>query len=188
MATFDAAVVSEANTAAAALETNNSSMQRLFALLKDLGIADKDRQTSRFDISPRYMTERNQQPVINGYVATNQVQVRVRNLPQLGKVLDSLVAGGSNQLQGVRFGIDDSTGLMNQARNRAFSDARSRAELYASAAGGRVGKVLSVSEQEIPETPRPMRMRAMAAEAAVPIAAGEQELSTTIHVVYELLD
>ena len=79
---------------------------------------------------------------------------------------------------------------MNQARNRAISDARSRAELYAQAAGVRVGKVKSISEQAI-AAPRPQSVgRALAAEAAgaVPVATGEQEIRATIHMVFALED
>ena len=122
---------------------------------------------------------------------TNQVQVRVRNLPDLGKVLDSLVSAGSNQISGISFGIDDSTGVLNQARNRAVADARSRAELYAHAAGVKVGKVISISEQaiQVPQ-PRMLGRAMMAAEMSskVPVATGEQELRATVHAVFEMTE
>jgi uncharacterized protein YggE len=122
---------------------------------------------------------------------TNQVRVRVRNLADLGQVLDALIQVGSNQVSGIRFGIDDATGVLNQARNRAIADARSRAELYAQAAGVRVGKVLTISEQPI-QMPRPQFMaNAFAAEAraaSVPVATGEQELQASVDVVFALED
>ena len=52
---------------------------------------------------------------------TKAGELRVRNLPDLGKVLDSLVGAGSNRISGVSFGIDDPTGVLTQARNREAS-------------------------------------------------------------------
>ena len=118
----------------------------------------------------------------------NQVRVHVRKIDNLGHVLDVLVSAGSNQVSGISFGIDNPTGVMNSARNRAMSDARSRAELYAQAAGLAVGQVLQIREQQA-SLPRPQYLGVRAMEAsAVPIATGEQEISATINVVYELTE
>ena len=194
MATINTGVVTQAEKAADALEANNQAMERIMAVLKEFRIAAKDIQTSSFDVRPEYRRSRGpqgpQEPQIVGYRVTNQVSVKVRNLPQLGQVLDALINAGSNQVSGVSFGIDDPTGVMNQARNRAVADARSRAALYAQAAGVGVGKVLTISEQ-VMQVPRPPMMgRAMmAAEAgSVPIATGEQEIRATVHMVFALED
>jgi uncharacterized protein YggE len=109
----------------------------------------------------------------------------------LGKVLDALVQVGSNQISGISFGIDDPTGVLNQARSRAIADAKMRAQLYAQAAGVRVGKVLTIRESSVP-MPRPQNLAlgfaAEARSAAVPVATGEQELSASVTVVFELED
>jgi uncharacterized protein YggE len=189
-AMFDAGVVTQAPTAAQALESNNEAAQRMIEVLKEAQIADKDIQTSRIDISPIYSaTREGREPKITGYQVTNQVRVVVRSLPSLGRVLDAVVRSGSNQLGGIRFDIDNKTGVLNQARNRAMQDARARAELYAQAAGVKVGRVLTIQEAGgvVPE-PRGMMRFAVAAEAAVPVAPGEQELAASVNVTYELLD
>ena len=189
MATIITGVTTHAETAQAALEANNRAMQNLLDVLKENQIADKDVQTSNFDMSPEYQRDPRGQnnPKIIGYRATNQVRVQVRNLPQLGKVLDSLVFAGSNQVSGIGFGIDDPTGVLNQARQRTVADARSRAALYAQAAGVRLGHVISISEEPAMGPQPRFQARAMLAEAnAVPVATGEQELSATIQMVYTI--
>ena len=140
-------------------------------------------------MSPQYEQQRRQAsqnpPKIIGYVATNQLHIRVRNLSALGAVLDSVVKAGSNQINGIRFDIDDKTELLDRARSQAIFDARRRAEVYAVAAGAKLGNVKSIREAGIPSPqPRPM-LRAMAADA-VPIAPGEQSLSVSVTVVYAL--
>lgn len=188
MATIHTGVVTQASTAGEALATNNQAMAKVMQVLKDRGIASKDIQTSNFNVGPEYRHDsRGREPQLVGYRVTNQVQVRVRNLPELGAVLDALVQAGSNQVSGVSFGIDEPGGVLNQARNRAVKDARSRAELYAQAAGVAVGHVISISEQNL-QGPRPQYFaRAMADEASqVPVATGEQELQASVEVVFAL--
>lgn len=192
MATIDTGVVTQAPDASAALTANNQALEKLMQVLKEYQIAAKDIQTSNFNVNPEYRRgPRGQQDVeIAGYRVTNQVRVHVRNLPELGQVLDALVKAGSNQISGISFGIDDPEGVMTQARNRAVANARSRAELYAQAAGVGVGRVIAISEQGI-QMPRPQYLqRGMAAEAmaSVPVATGEQEVRANVTMVFELTD
>jgi uncharacterized protein YggE len=192
MATIQTGVVTQAEKARDALEANNAAMDGIMTALKSQKIKAKDIQTSSFDVRPEYKRgpRGQQQPEIVGYRVTNQVQIQVHNLPDLGAVLDAVIAAGSNQISAIRFGIDDPTDLLNQARNRAISDAQSRADLYAQAASVRVGQVITIREQSV-EVPRPQHMGyGMTAKASstVPIATGEQQLRATVHMVFALKD
>ena len=192
VATINTGVVTQAVSAGDALAANNESLARIIAMLKEHKIAAQDIQTSNFAVRPEYRrgARGQQRAEIVGYRVTNQVRVRVRNLPALGKILDSLVKAGSNQISGVSFGIDDPTPVLNRARRRAIEDAGNRAKLFANAVNVRVGKVLSISERPV-QVPRPQFMgRAMAAEAAsaVPVATGEQQMRATVHIAFALVD
>ena len=193
MATISSGVVSVSKTAQEALQMNNQQMEKLIQVLKNKNIADKDIQTSGFSVYPEYVREastlgKKKVNKISGYRVSNNVSVRVRDLKGLGEILDALVQGGSNQISGVRFGIDTADELTNEARRLAVKDARSRADLYAAATGTKVGIVISISEQGI-RSPSPMpRARMAMAEMAssVPIATGEQEVTASVTVMYEL--
>lgn len=193
MATINTGVVSEARTAGEALILNNAAMEKVMATLKAFEIADKDVQTSNFNVSPVYSRDpqRRSAPEVTGYQVTNQVSVDVRKLDDLGKILDALVTSGSNRINGVSFGVQDSQKVLNDARLKAIQDGRARAELYAGAAGVKVGAVQTISEQPV-QVPRPQMMgrMAFAAESAssVPVATGEMEFSVTINLVFELKD
>ena len=190
MATINTGVVTQGKNAADAMKANNEIMAKLMAALKAQKIPAKDIQTSDFSVSPQYARDdrgRTQQEIV-GYRVSNQVRVVIRNLPELGKVLDTLVSTGSNRVSGISFGITDSDGILNEARNNAIADARSKAKLYAQALGIKVGKVVSVSESSV-IAPRPQFFaRAAMADSAVPIASGEQELTATIDVVFAIAD
>ncbi|MBI1902504.1 MAG: SIMPL domain-containing protein [Planctomycetia bacterium] len=191
MAAIHTGVVTEDKTASQALAKNNKAMAALLDVLKEHKIAAKDVQTSSFHVAPVYKQDERGRtlPEIVAYRVTNQVRVHVRNLPDLGEVLDAIVQAGSNQVSGISFGIDDPTGVLNQARNRAVADARSRAELFAQAAGVRVGKVLTIADSQT-YVPRPefFARGAEAQAAGVPIATGEQEVQAAVHIVFALED
>ncbi len=194
LATILSGVVTTAPTAGDALKANSTAMESIMATIKNHGIADKDIQTSNFNVYPQY--ERDQRGAMDtnkivGYQVSNNLSIRVRDLEQLGALLDALVQSGSNEVSGIQFSIDEPEGLLDQARRSAIRNARERAELYAEAAGVKVGKVLSISEQAV-DIPRPQHMErmafAMAADSSVPVAVGEQELRATINVLFELAE
>ena len=194
IAVLTSGVVSQGDTARAALDTNTAAMQKLIASLKDAGIEPKDIQTSGFSIQPRYVySQRNdgqqEPPRIVGYEVRNNITGTVRDLSKLGAILDSAVTEGSNQISGLAFDVSNKTALLNEARKRAFADAKAKAELYAEAAGLKLGRLRDLSEQAgaFPP-PRPMmRMEAAAApKADVPIEQGEQELQVNITATWEI--
>ena len=189
MAVVSTGVITEAATPEAALDANTAAMVRLMKVLDDLDIASKDRQTSNFNVSPQYRRERNESgsPRIDGYRVSNQLSIRVRDLGELGGLLEVLVKAGSNQLGNIRFDLSERSELMDKARLLAVADARKRAELYVNAAGVALGDVLSISESGV-SMPRPPMMHSemMAKAADVPIAVGESEIRATVHMVFGL--
>jgi len=163
IALFNAGVVSQAVTASEALADNSRRMDRVIAALKRAGIAERDIQTSAISLQPRYSDpDRDAQtlarttgrpyvppteaPKIIGYEARNTVQVRVRNLGTMGKIIDTLISEGANQVDGPSFTLDEPREALDEARREAVAVGRQRAELYAQATGMRVAKLLSVSE------------------------------------------
>ena len=193
MVTLQTGVTTTAPTAKEALNANSVAMKKVMSVLKNRNIPSKDIQTSGFAVYPEYRNVGGRgdgrRREISGYRVNNNVTVKVRAISSLGDVLDQLVSSGSNQISSVWFGLSDAKGATNSARKKAIEDARSRAELYAVATGVKVGKVISISEQAISSpSPQPRMMRAMAESMSVPVAPGEQQISATIHVVYELTD
>ena len=186
MAEITTGVVTQAPTAAQALASSNQAMEQLMQSLGALGIAARDIQTTNVSVSPQRRQARDGRPgEIVGYEVVNQVHVKVRELPSLGRVLDQQVAQGANSIQGIHFGLRDPAPLLDEARKRAMADARHRADLYASAAGLKVGRVLSVQEAGT-VSPRPEPMGRVMMSAAVPVAAGEQEIQASVTVTYAL--
>lgn len=192
MAIVTTGVMSEAPTAQDALSKNNTAMTAVLAALKAAGVADDDIQTSNFSVSPQYPPYQPGQttaPRVSGYQVSNQVTARVKDLAKLGTTLDALVRAGSNQINGIAFDVDQPKAFLDDARKKAVADARSRAELYAAAAGVTLGRVVQISEGGgVVMPPVPMMARGFIADKAesVPVAAGQQTLSASVSVTYEI--
>ena len=98
VATISAGVVTQAVDANAAMRANAVQMDKVMAAIKAAGIAERDIQTSGINLNPQYKYVENQEPTITGYQANNTVNLKVRDIGKLGKVLDALVASGANQV------------------------------------------------------------------------------------------
>jgi uncharacterized protein YggE len=186
--TIGAGVVTQAATASEALAENARRMTATVAALRKAGVADRDIQTSSINLSPQYRYGENVPPVITGYQASNQVSVRFRDVKRSGAILDTLVAQGANQINGPSFALDQPDAALDEARVQAIGKARARAELYAKAAGLRVGRILSIREGDAAAPgPQPMVMSMRAKmESDTPIQAGEQKLVVAVTVSFEL--
>lgn len=185
---LSAGVVAEAPSAAEAVRANGVAMERVLAALEAAGIAKKDVQTTGFSVWPVFAESAGHavQPRVTGYRVSNQVTVRVAGVEKVGGVLDQLVAAGANEVGGVAFSVGEPTPLLDEARKRALADARRKAELYAAAAGVRLGRLLRIDETG-GGAPGPMpRAARMEAAAPVPIAPGQVELSITTTATYAI--
>jgi len=190
MATITLGAQAEALNAAEALAATSAATARILAQLSEAGIEPRDIQTANLSLSPRYDHARSGTGPMRllGYLASNTIRVRVRDLDALGARLDAAVAAGGNRFDGLAFGLQDPEPVTDEARRRAVVDARRKAELYAEAAGVTLGPVLTITDQGSFGAPQPrMRAEMMMADAAVPVAAGEIEIGASVVVTYGLI-
>ena len=193
---INSGVTTQGATAREALDANSAAMRELMEALEAAGIAARDIQTSGFSVQPNYVyTDARDEngytlpPKINGYQVFNSVTVRVRELDQLGAILDRSVSVGANTVNGISFSVADTTSLYDEARTKAFADARRKAELYADTAGVELESIHSIRESAgggYPPQPYMMREAAMAAQASVPVAAGELTFTINVTVSWDI--
>lgn len=188
IATINVGAEARAATVSEAKAEVDAQMAAIIAALEEVGVAEKDIQTSHYGI----YFEREPMPVLGegtaarvqgGYVVSNMVQVTVRDVEKAGGVLDAVVQAGANQVYGVTFTVADESTWQSQARADAMADARSRAQELADLAGVELGQVVSVSEviggMQVP----------VASERGLGgggIAPGELELGTQIQVTFAI--
>jgi len=181
-------VVSEARTAEEALQMNANDMAGVFEALEEAGVDRINIQTSNFSLNPRYEYPNNQPRKLIGYTASNQVTAKITDLDEVGNIIDAMVSMGGNTFSGVRFAVEDTSDLMDEARKMAMQDAIDRADLYAEVSGYDVARIVTISESgSYSPQPQPQMamMRMEAADAATQIAGGELSYSATVNVVFE---
>lgn len=190
VATIRAGVVAQGATAAAALGDNAARMEKVLAALRRAGIAPRDIATATVALTPQYRYAENVPPVITGYQATNGVTIRFRDVGKAGGILDALVAQGANQIDGPDLSIDKADTALDEARADAVKRARARADLYAMAAGLKVGRIVSITEAGQNDGgggPQPVFFaRAAMADAKTIVVPGEKAVTATLSVRFLL--
>ncbi len=190
LATITLGVQTDGPTAAQALSANAAQMTRVVAALRKAGIAERDIQTSSLNVSPQYVYEQNQPPKLNGYQASNQVTIQVRDLAKLGQTVDATVGAGATNVGGISFGLQDPKAAEDAARLDAVKALQAKADLYARATGYRIVRLVSLGEGGgYTPSPPPMPMYAMAKREMAdssPVSAGELKVRIDVSATYEL--
>lgn len=188
IATISLGVTSQGATAAEAMDANTAALTAVLARVKAAGVEDRDIQTSTLNLNPNWSnSDGSSMPVIQGYVATNVLQIRVRELKGLGGVLDAAITDGANTLNGISFGLAEPEPAMDEARKAAVAKAKARAELLTGAAGVSLGRIVTISEGGGYAPPMPMyRMEAAMADAPVPVEGGEVGVTANVTITWEI--
>jgi len=118
MATLMIGVIANGATAGEALAANSAALAPVLERLHAAGIADRDLQTSNLSVNPDYSDSKSSSDASPGYTAQNFVSVTVRDLAQLGPILDAAMADGANTLNGLTFGLSNPRPALDAARGR----------------------------------------------------------------------
>jgi uncharacterized protein len=170
-----------------AVNEASETMDAILDALAEQGIEDRDIQTVGYNVwvDMPFGPERTpgQEP---SYRVNNDVRVTVRDIDDLGPVLEAAIEAGANAIHGVSFGLAEPEELEAEARESAAENARDRAEALAELHNVQVGPVVSISEVImggfVPQAFERMDMGG----AGGPISPGELELSLQLQVVYAI--
>jgi uncharacterized protein YggE len=175
-----------------ALASNNDKANTLVDTLKGKGVEAKDIQTSQLSINPTY-DDRGQR--ITGYQVDNTVTATLHDIGGAGALIDAAAGavGDAVRVQSIGFSIDDDSTLKAEARTQAVHLAQLQAEQMAKAAGVRLGAIRLISEVPA-SSPMPYSQAydsiakgsGAAGAAPAPVMPGQQELSLTVDVVWDI--
>jgi uncharacterized protein YggE len=182
-ATVRIAVQTKAPTATAAAAENATRQNTVLAALRSLGMTTDQLSTTGYSVSPEYRYPQNEAPVLTGYTVTNTILADVHDLKQIGKVLDTALANGSNVISSLDFYASNTDTPRQKALADAVVKARTEAQIAAKAAGGTLGPLihLSVGSGGVTQPPRPVFMaKSMAASADTQINPGQQTISVNV--------
>lgn len=180
-------VRTQADRAQAAMDANSIKMNQVLDALRKLGLGDDDLATSMIELWPRY-DDRGE--LITGYDASNQIEVTIRDLAMVGRVLDTAVDAGANVAGGISFRVSDENEGLDAALAEAVTDAKAKAETMAAAAEATVGPVVTIIENNGGGQPGPYydeRMAYAAGDMAVPVETPTIETNVSVSVTWTLI-
>jgi uncharacterized protein YggE len=173
-----------------------AAMDKVMTALKGGGVAEKDIQTQSFNIQKVTRWDDNkQQEITIGYLVSNMVTAKIRNVDNAGSVIDAVTAAGGDftRINSIGFTVDDPKPFYEQARQLAVADAAAKAKKLADTAGVKLGKPTYISENSY--MPGPIYRTDMAAKAegapapvATPVSPGEMEITTNVQLAYDIAD
>lgn len=191
-ATFTVGVTNNAITAEEATNQMNKTTNQIIKDLKSLGIKDQDIKTTGYNVYPNQDFQNGRGTII-GYTASQNLEVQADNIEVANKALAAATASGANTVSGVNFTIndDEQTKLQQAALKKAVANAKKNAQEIASAAGIKLGRVVSI-RQDQGGAPVPMYKAEMANDArggSVPpdLQAGQNTVTITVTLSYETL-
>ncbi|MDD2731959.1 MAG: SIMPL domain-containing protein [Candidatus Pacebacteria bacterium] len=203
LAVVDFSVRTEGAAVDKAIEENTQKMNKVIEAVKGEGIEDKDIKTVSFSIYPRYEYQRVEieiypyppgKRVLTGYEVFQQIEVKIRNMENIGKVIEKAAAAGSNEVGSLYFKIDKEDEFKNQARTQAIENAKNKANELASALGIKLVKIVNFQEDSyVPpfysyglEAVKDSSYGLGGAVPAPDIETGESKISSNVSIVYEI--
>ncbi|WAM30799.1 SIMPL domain-containing protein [Caldicellulosiruptor naganoensis] len=147
-------VLSEDVSADAAYSKTSSKINKIIDAIKKLGIDSKDIKTLKISVYPKYSYNKDDNASkIIGFYASTDLTVTVRNISQVGKVVDSAFKNGANTFSDLRFDISNVGAYYNQALAKALENAKEKANVLAKGLGISLGKPRIVNENTYINTP-----------------------------------
>lgn len=187
-------MVNEGKTVQEAQTANNGVMSKLTEKLKEMGVEDKDIQTTNYNIYPLYNYTENGR-VLRGYEVRQDVTVKIRDLEKANEVLSLAGELGANNISGLQFIIDDPEVYKNEAREEALKKLAEKAQTLSKLLGVRFGKVVSYNEYSGDNTPYYNVMKSSAMydlaggvvnESISSVESGSTEVNMTVSITFQI--
>lgn len=197
VAIVEMSVISQNENVELVQSENDQKMQRVVNFLKESGIDEKDIKTTQYNLQPEYdysWCRTTEYPVycppkLVDYMLTQSLQVKIRDLSRVGKIIGNLSEIGVNQISDISFVIDNDAEIKSAARQKAIAEAKQKAQEMANAANIELGKIIDISESVSGLTPQRMvyaKTTDELAETAAPIEIGTNEIIASVSLIYEV--
>lgn len=185
-------VITEKNTVSEAQNENSNAMNKIIDGVKKQGIQSEDIKTTNYSISPKYNYDnKTGNSTFAGYTVLNNLSVTVKDITKVGTIIDSAVANGANNSNGVSFGVTDYEKYYNMALKNAISNAAARAQVIASSIGVTVSTPIKVTEDssaipnQYPTYDGAAKNNSMSGQASMSVETGTYKIKASVSLVYQ---
>lgn len=191
IASITVGITANAKTVKEAQEQINTTINKVSASIKELGVDSKDIQTTNYNVNPEYDPSTGSgQARIKGYIASTNLNIKVKQIDKVNQVIDLATASGANQVGGINFGLEDKTEAENEARQKAVDEAKRKAKDAEKIAGFKLGRIINYSEN-FNGYPRPIYMTSTldakgSLESPTQVESGSTDISISVTLSYEI--
>jgi uncharacterized protein YggE len=137
-------------TPSEAFAAANEAVHAVRLAVREHGVADSAVERSRLDLKSTWDHAGNERRFA-GYRCQAAFMVESTALDDVQQLLVDVVAAGANEIEAVDFDVSGKPEKRAEARQKAVREARRKAELYAEAAGVRLGPIVHIDDVD-PET------------------------------------
>ena len=200
LAIINFSVVTQGNDPKNVQKINDGKMGAVVQYLKDSNIEEKDIKTTSYNLSPQYdyswcnLSSDSRiycPPKISGYILTQGVEVKLRDLSKSGEIIGNLPGKGANEISSINFTIDDMDIPRIEARKEAIEKANNKAEMMAKAPGVKLGKIANISEGSSytpysPYATKSVDAYGLGSGEASPIQVGSNDITVNVSITYQI--
>jgi hypothetical protein len=190
-AQIDIGVVTQARTSIEASKENAERLGRVLGAVKKLLGKGDEAKTSGYSLSPNYRYPQGGKAEIVGYTASNTVRIKTATLDQVGRIIDTAMQAGANNVNRLIFTLKDEQGAQLEALRAASAKAKTKAEAIASSLGLKIVRISAVSEgersfQPIYRQATAARAEGLAAAPPTPVEPGTVDVRSTVSLTAEV--
>ena len=186
-AQIDIGVVTQARNAPEASKENAERLSRVLAEVKKILSKGDEVKTSGYSLTPNYRYPQGGKPEIVGYTASNIVRIKTNTLDLVGRLIDTSMQAGANNINRLVFTLKDEQAAQLEALRQASAKAKVKAEAIAASMGLKIVKISSIMEGERSIQPiYRARAESLAAQAPTPVEPGTVEVRSTVSLTAEV--
>lgn len=190
-------VTNEDKTVEEAMGENTKRMNDVIRYIKEEGVTEEDLKTTAFNIYPRYEYVRDGQKeiyppspgkrVLAGYQVTQSLEVKIREMTKIGRIIQAANESGANQMSNLVFVVEKEDEFKKQARTEAITKAKEKAQELASQLGIRLVRITNFQESGVlPRFYGYDEAFGLSAPEAPQIETGQNLIRVTVTVTYEI--
>ncbi len=200
---FSFSVVEEGKTSKDAQDKASTQINKVLEGIRALGIEDKDIKTTAYNLYPKYEYIQAglcasgycppSKQVLSGYEVSQTITIKVRKVDQSGEVLTKAGSLGAKNISGLDFIVDDLDKVKSEARDKAITDAKQKADVLARSLGVKLKRIVNFSESgsgtPIYFAAGMAKVEALSADMAAPvpqIPVGENKVVSNVTITYEV--
>lgn len=176
-------VVTEGSNLQEVQQENAATTTKVVNSLLSLNIPRENIQTSFYNIEPRYDYKDGTQ-IFTGYRVTNMLTVKVKNLNDIGAIIDSTVKSGANRIDNITFTVENPSAFYNEALRLAVKNAESKALTIANTLKVQLIKTPIKVTEESPIVPI-NEYSMVKASSETPVLPGQITITAKITAIYQ---